>query len=75
MPTYSFINTETQEEFSDFMTMTEMVTYLRDNPHISQTINTPPLISYSHTGKPEAGFRDLLKEIKRNNRGSKINTY
>lgn len=74
MPTYSFINTQTQEEFSDLMSMEELKVFLAEHPHIMQTF-TPPNIGYSMTRKPEGGFRDILKEVKRNNRGSNINTF
>lgn len=75
MPTYSFINNNTGEEFTDFMSMKEMKVFLSEHPHIMQTF-TPPNIGYSYVNKkPDSGFRDVLKEVKRNNRGSNINTY
>ena len=36
MPTYSFKNNNTGEEFDEFMGMSEKDKYLKDNPHISQ---------------------------------------
>lgn len=75
MPTYNFIDKTTEETFSDFMSISEMETYLSENPHI-QLIPSAPLI---HSGrglkKPEQGFRDLLKDMKRKHRGADINTF
>ncbi len=36
MPTYSFKDNNTGEEFDEFMGMSEKDKYLEDNPHISQ---------------------------------------
>lgn len=80
MPTYKFVNNDTGEEFEDFMTISALDEYLKSNPNITQLVNGAPLI---HSGrgmaKPEGGFRDLLKDIKRrNSRGitrSTINTF
>lgn len=80
MPTYKFLNNDTGEEFEDFMTISALDEYLKSNPNITQLVNGAPLIhSGRGMGKPESGFRDLLKDIKRrNSRGitrSTINTF
>lgn len=80
MPTYRFLNNETGEEYEDFMSISALEVYLRENPNVTQLVNGAPLL---HSGrglqKPEAGFRDLLKNIKRESqRGisrSTINTF
>ena len=80
MPTYRFINNSTGKEYEEFMTISALEEYLKDNPDVTQLINGAPLI---HSGrglkKPDAGFRDVLKRIKReNSRGitrSTINTF
>jgi hypothetical protein len=36
MPTYSFINEKTKEEFTELMSMVEREALLSDNPHIRQ---------------------------------------
>lgn len=75
MPVYSFINNNTGEEFTDLMSMEEMKMFLVKHPHIMQTF-TPLNIGYSTvTKKPDSGFRDILKQVKKSNRGSNINTY
>lgn len=80
MPTYRFVNNDTGEEFEEFMTISALDEYLKSNPNITQLVNGAPLIhSGRGMGKPESGFRDLLKDIKRrNSRGitrSTINTF
>lgn len=80
MPTYKFLNNNTGEEFDEFMTISSLDKYLIDNSHLTQLVNGAPMI---HSGrgmnKPENGFRDLLKEMKKNNskgiKGSTINTH
>ena len=79
MPTYRFIN-ETGEEFEEFMTISALDEYLRDNPNITQLVNGAPMISSGRgMGKPDNGFRDLLKEMKKKHSGGKtkstINTF
>jgi hypothetical protein len=80
MPTYKFKNNDTGEEYEEFMTISALDDFLRDNPHITQLVNGAPLIhSGRGMGKPDAGFRDLLKHIKKgNSKGitrSTINTH
>ena len=36
MPTYDFVNTETGEEFEEFMSISAREQYLKDNPKIQQ---------------------------------------
>lgn len=68
MPTYKFQNTETGEEFVDFMSISARGDYLKDNPHIIQLVNGAPMIvSGRGLNKPDQGFRDILKEIKKKN--------
>ena len=80
MPTYKFKNTDTNEEFEQFMSISELDSFLKENSNITQLINGAPLI---HSGrgmsKPDSGFRDVLKRIKdKHSQGvtkSSINTY
>jgi hypothetical protein len=80
MPTYKFLNNETGEEHEDFMSISALDEYLKTNPHVTQLVNGAPMIhSGRGIGKPENGFRDLLKDIKKRNSGgfkrSTINTF
>jgi hypothetical protein len=80
MPTYRFLNNDTGEEFDDFMSISALGNYLNENPNITQLVNGAPLI---HSGrgmaKPDANFRDLLKNIKKeHSKGisrSTVNTF
>lgn len=80
MPTYKFLNNDTGEEYEEFMGISALETYLKENPNITQLVNGAPLI---HSGrglsKPDAGFRDLLKTIKKGNSkglgASTVNTF
>ena len=40
MPFYTFINTKTNKEHTEMMTISEMETYLEQNPHIKQAIKS-----------------------------------
>jgi hypothetical protein len=80
MPTYKFLNNDTGEEFEEFMTISALDEYLKNNSNLTQLVNGAPMI---HSGrgmkKPEDGFRDLLKDMKRKSSGgitkSTINTH
>jgi len=79
MPTYRFVN-ENGEEFEEFMSISALDEYLKENPNLTQLVNGAPMISSGRgMRKPEDGFRDLLKDIKKkNSRGisrSTINTF
>ena len=80
MPTYKFLNNETGEEFEEFMKISELDEYVESNPHLTQLVNGAPMLhSGRGMGKPDDGFRDVLKQIKKNaNKGitrSTINTH
>ena len=80
MPTYKFLNNSTGEEFEDFMSISALDQFLSENPNVVQLINGAPAISSGRgMGKPDSGFRDLLKEMKKkNSKGitrSTINTF
>ena len=76
MPTYRFFNKETEEEFEDFMSISQLEIYLTENPMLVQMVNGAPAL---HSGrgmqKPDPAFRDLLKHIKKgNSKGIKRST-
>jgi hypothetical protein len=77
MPEYLFKNKETNEEWLEWMGISEADEYLLSNPHIERMVHGAPAIGY-RTGiknKPDDGFRDVLKRVKKANRGSNINTF
>lgn len=73
-PQYTFYDKETQKEYTETMSISDMVKFLENNPNID-TRPTSPLISYNDLKKPSDGFRDRLREIKKSHRGSTINTF
>ena len=77
MPTYTFHNTKTNKYHGDFMTISSMEEYLAQNSHINIVPSAPAIVSgvASGTNKPDSGFRDLLKTIKKNSPRSNINTF
>ena len=67
MPTYSFHNTKTGEEFDKFMSWKDRDQYLEDNPDLKPVITSAALIG--GTGdrtKPPAGFNDVLSRVAEN---------
>ena len=64
MPTYAFRNKNTEEVFEKFMSISAREQYLVENPDIESVIGAP---AFNYSGidkKPDAGFRDVLKEIR-----------
>lgn len=77
MPNYSFENTKTGEEFNLTMTNAEREKYLQDNPEIHQIFNKFPGVCDSvriGVKHADSGFRNQLQRIKKNNKGSKIDS-
>ena len=65
MPTYKFLNNDTGEEYDEFMSISDLDVYLKEN-NVTQLVNgAPSIVSGRGMGKPDAGFRDILKRIKK----------
>mgnify|MGYP003632860256 CR=1 FL=1 len=79
MPTYNFKNNLTNEEYSEFMSMAELDLHLKESPHIIQLVSSPNIVSGVSGKKPDDGFRDILRNIKKkHSRGisrSTVNTF
>ena len=66
MPTYNFYNEKTEEEFEEFMKISELDQYKLDNPHI---IQRPSLIAFvgDHImgvgPKNDEGFKERMSQI------------
>ena len=83
MPTYLFRDRNTNEQWEEFMGISAADKYLEANPHIERMINGFPMTSSSAMGasktKPDDGFRDVLREIKKKSQQgitrSSINTF
>ena len=79
MPTYAFRNNDTGEEYTDFMSISDLEVYLKEN-NVTQLVNgSPAIVSGRGMTKPDNGFRDLLKNIKKQHSkgtsGSTVNTF
>lgn len=74
MPTYKFLNHETNEEYTQFMGISEADTFLENNPHIERLVNGAPMLIGGHGDrvKPDAGMTDLLGRIARANPTSPV---
>jgi hypothetical protein len=77
MPTYLIKDKKSGKVQEMFMNMTEMDEYLAKNPKKERVPAAPAIVSGVAAGrnKPDNGFRDILRTIKKHNRGSKINTF
>lgn len=81
-PSYTFKDINTGEEFTTIMSMSEREEYVKSNPHMQQVIHSAPALGDPirlGLKKPDNGFRDRLKEIKKaHSRGltkSTVNTF
>lgn len=77
MPTYTFKHTDTSEIKEVFLRMSELDDFKQANPEFTQVISGGQgLVRDSGTMKPDDGFRDVLKSIKKaSGRGENINTF
>jgi hypothetical protein len=80
MPTYSFRDKNTEEVFDKFMKMSEKDQYLSDNPQFESVITAAGVgRELTSKMKPDQGFRDVLREIKKKTNKvwtpSTINTF
>jgi len=75
MPTYTFRNNESGEEFDRVLRMKDLDSFQKDNPHLSQVITNQAPIIRGRSPKPDSGFRDVLKTIKKGNPRSNVNTF
>lgn len=68
MPTYTFRDKNSGEEWDDIMSISDKEKYLEENPHIEQLIFKKALgicdpVRLS-VRKPDHGFNDVLKKVK-----------
>lgn len=73
MPTYNFRNKD-GDVHTEFLRMSELDPFLADHPELELVPSAPAIISGVNL-KPDNGFRDLLKRMKKTNPGSKINDF
>lgn len=78
MPTYTFKDTSTGEISEHIMKISQLDEFKLANPHLEMHITgSPGLSDPARMGlvKPAAGFRDLLKNMKKKHRRSTINDF
>ncbi len=66
MPTYTFIDNNTEEIFEEFMGISERERYLKDNPHISQVPVMFAAVGDHIMGvgpKVDGGFNERMEQI------------
>ena len=76
MPTYSFRDKNTDEVFDVVLRMSEREQYLKDNPHLEQTITAAPAFTGDHISaakKYDSGFKEVLQKIHERTPGSQLN--
>lgn len=75
MPTYTFKVKETGEEFDLVLKISQLDEFKADHPHLEQVLGKTTMVSGVNL-KPDNGFRDVLKSIKKaSGRGSNIETF
>lgn len=78
MPNYTFYNRRLKEEVIVSMPIADLDNFININPHLEQVVTAPALADPTRLGlhKPDNGFRDVLKRVKKaSGRSNKINTW
>ena len=77
MGKFNFRNKKTGRIVVKDMTIAEAEQFEKDNPNLEWLCGAPKICDAHRVGlkKPDDGFRDRLKDIKKSHRGSKINTF
>jgi hypothetical protein len=78
MPYYTFYDDLEQTYFTKSMSISEMEKFLESNTHVKWVpVSGLPTLDSVRLGirKPEEGFRDVLRTVKKANPGSKVNTF
>lgn len=77
MPTYNFKHIDTGEVSEHTMSISQLDEFKAANPDLQQVhLSAPKLSRDSGRTKPDEGFRDVLKSIKKaSGRNNTINTF
>lgn len=74
MPTYTFRDNNTGEQFEKVMKIAEREEYLHQNPHIESIIVSAPAFSGDRIVlKTDNGFKEVLQKIHQKTPGSILN--
>ena len=65
MPLYTFYNKKSKKEHTDMMTISEMETYLEQNPHIKQAIKSLNIVGgvSGLSYRQDSGWKENLQRI------------
>lgn len=76
MPTYTFLDTNTNQESDLIMSIAEYEQYKQNNPHMKQKIAAPAFGDSVRLGirRHDDNFNDVLKKAKQSHKYSTINT-
>ena len=73
MPTYSFKNTDTGEEFEEIMSMSEREKFLEQNPHIQQLPSMVSIVGgHGDRIKNDGGWKENMSRIAEAHPGSPL---
>ena len=78
MPTYTFVNMETEQIEEHKMRMSEYDQFVKDNPNLERVILESPAFSYSGAAgdfgskKPDDTWKEVLQRIGEKNPGSPL---
>lgn len=74
MPLYVFLNTETNEEFENILSISEKEEYLKNNPHIRQLPTSFGIASMvgSIDSKTDNTWKEVLSKISEKHPGSNL---
>ena len=63
MPTYTFYNKETDEQFDDVMSWSQRETYREENPHIEPILTTAALVGDHIVNRMDGGMKETFSRI------------
>jgi len=74
MPAYTFENIKTGEEYTQYMSMSELDTYLKKNKNVRQVFTSLNIVGgvAGLTHKPDSGFKDVIQKIAEKHPGSPL---
>jgi len=75
MPTYTFRDKNTGEQFDKIMKIAELDSFRQANPHLETVIHAPAFTGdhISAVKKYDSGFKEVLQKIHEKTPGSQLN--
>jgi hypothetical protein len=75
MPTYTFRNKETGDQFEKMMKISELDSFREQNPQLETVIQSPMICDPVRVGarKMDTGFKEVLQKVHEQTPGSKLN--